>query len=630
MKEKNWKRLLVISLVLCLIGAMGASLIQNNFGTVEITDVVFRTSAGEYTGYLLVPENATAETPAPAIVTSHGYLNNREMQDINYVELARRGYVVFAQDAYNHGNSILLERGSGAVLVDEGENPQKSTMGMVDAVEYLYTLDFVDKTKIGVTGHSMGGGYSNATAAYYSGLERDALANGATPEEAKALNKVAACLIVGNYPLALAQSPDTSGNSGYLCDLGIVAGQFDEFYTGMSGYYGYELLTSDNTKNLVAVQTGISVEQAEEGKFYVNPNNGYMLAFYNPAEFHAQNHFSIATAGHVVDFFRHTLGGPETNLSGSFFDQLWWLKELFNLVGLIGFFGAIVPMAALMLELPYFASLKAEKPIVVPAFADKKAKNKYIRGNVISGLVCCILLLPLLLIGYVALLNPFLPQDTTGGIAFWSVGCGLAAWVSLRKGKGKLKNRKEELGIALAKEKRVPTIVLALAVVAAAFMLVFIADYVFMTDFRFWTLDIRVFDFSKIIVALKYLPLFMVFYVINGISVNRHFIEGWSEKKQLMAAIGFNILAPTLFLLVTYVPVIFTKMTIFGGLPGMLVAVGALIPILVIPFVPILGIAAYLSLKLQKLTGNIWLAGLVNSMLITMITVANTSFSFPY
>ena len=97
-----------------------------------------------------------------------------------------------------------------------------------------------------------------------------------------------------------------------------------------------------------------------------------------------------------------------------------------------------------------------------------------------------------------------------------------------------------------------------------------------------------------------------------------------------MMSVLFNILAPTMFLLLTYVPVIFTKMTIFGGLPAMLVAIGALIPILIIPIVPILGIAAYINIKLQKLTGNIWLAGFVNALLITMITVANTSFSFPY
>ena len=59
--KKNWGKLLAVALVLCLVGAFGASLIQSNFGSVEITDVVIRTSAGEYTGYLFVPENATAE-----------------------------------------------------------------------------------------------------------------------------------------------------------------------------------------------------------------------------------------------------------------------------------------------------------------------------------------------------------------------------------------------------------------------------------------------------------------------------------------------------------------------------------------------------------------------------------------
>ena len=619
--KKNWGKALAIALIMCLVGAFGASVIQSDFGKVEITDVVFRTSAGEYTGYLFVPENATPENPAPAIVTSHGYLNNREMQDLNYVELARRGYVVFAQDAYNHGNS--------GVLVDGwGSEAQHSTADMVDAVEYLYTLDFVDNTRIGVTGHSMGGGYSNATAAYYSGLEREALANGASAAEAKALNKVAACLIVGNYPLELSQSTDTSGNGGYLCDLGIVAGQFDEFYPGMSGYYGYELLTNPNTQNLVAVQTGVKLDgAAQEGKFYQNTENGYVLAFYNPAEFHALNHFSLATVGHVVEFFEETLGAPNPMPASN---QTWWIKEAFNLIGLIGFFAAIVPFAALMLELPYFASLKAEKTLVVPVLADKKAKGKYIRTNIIAGLIYAILIIPLLLIGYVGLLNPVLPQDTTGGIAFWSLGCGLIAWWMLRIGNGKLKGRGEEFGVKVPKGTRRKTFVLALAVVAATFMLVFIADYVFMTDFRIWTLDIRVFDFAKIIVALKYLPFFLVFYVVNSVSCNRNCFEDWSEKKQILVSIGFNIFAPALFLLITYVPVFFTKMTIFGGLPGMLVAVGALLPILLIPIVPILAIAGYLNIKLQKLTGNIWLGGFVNAMLVTMITVANTSFTFPY
>lgn len=200
----------------------------------------------------------------------------------------------------------------------------------------------------------------------------------------------------------------------------------------------------------------------------------------------------------------------------------------------------------------------------------------------------------------------------------------------VRIGNGKLKGRGEEFGIVVPKGTRRRTLVLALAIVAATFMLVFIADYVFMTDFRIWTLDIRVFDFAKIIVAIKYLPFFLVFYLLNSLCCSRNCFENWSERKQILVSVGFNILAPASFLLLTYVPVLFTKMTIFGGLPGMLIAIGALLPILIIPIVPILGIAAYLNIKLQKLTGNIWLAGFVNALLITMITVANTSFSFPY
>ena len=93
-KKLSLKVRLLIALAFCLVGALGASLIQNDFGKIKVKEISFQTDAGTYTGYLFIPENATKDTPAPAIVTSHGYLNNREMQDINYVELARRGFVV--------------------------------------------------------------------------------------------------------------------------------------------------------------------------------------------------------------------------------------------------------------------------------------------------------------------------------------------------------------------------------------------------------------------------------------------------------------------------------------------------------------------------------------------------------
>lgn len=191
------KKLIIVALLLCLISMLFSVLIQNNFGKVKIVDITLQTGNGTLTGYLLMPENASASQPAPAVVTSHGYLNNREMQDITYLELSRRGYVVLAMDAYKHGDSsVPVDENGVLVSISDG--------GMIDAVEYVYTLPFVDQSRIGVTGHSMGGGFADITLAYYSDLEKDALAQGKSALEAKSMNKVAAGLIVGNVPSGLA------------------------------------------------------------------------------------------------------------------------------------------------------------------------------------------------------------------------------------------------------------------------------------------------------------------------------------------------------------------------------------------------------------------------------------------
>lgn len=66
----------LIAIVLCIVSIVGAGLVQTDFGKVKMTDIVIETPAGNLTAYLLQPENAAPETPAPAVVCLHGYLNN--------------------------------------------------------------------------------------------------------------------------------------------------------------------------------------------------------------------------------------------------------------------------------------------------------------------------------------------------------------------------------------------------------------------------------------------------------------------------------------------------------------------------------------------------------------------------
>jgi len=105
MKTALYKRnsfWLVLALVFALVSAVGASLVQTAGGTVKVDDIKWETASGRsLQRFALHPVNATQRYPQPpAIVVSHGWWNNREMQTPNYVELARRGYVVMSIDMY--------------------------------------------------------------------------------------------------------------------------------------------------------------------------------------------------------------------------------------------------------------------------------------------------------------------------------------------------------------------------------------------------------------------------------------------------------------------------------------------------------------------------------------------------
>ena len=207
-KARSARFWLCIALVICLISCIGASLVQTDFGKVTIRDLRFETASGpQMSALLLVPDTAPPDNPAPAIVCSHGWYNNREMQDLNYVEYARRGFVVLSIDMYGHGNSDNLETGT---WWDESNNAN----GMYDAVQMVAGLPFVDKTRIGVTGHS-NGALASRTAVLLDNEADEQL--------------IAAALLVSNDAVYTDEDGAYFNMFGSR-DAGIVACQYDEFF----------------------------------------------------------------------------------------------------------------------------------------------------------------------------------------------------------------------------------------------------------------------------------------------------------------------------------------------------------------------------------------------------------------
>ncbi|MDX9808118.1 MAG: hypothetical protein RBS87_06150 [Acholeplasma sp.] len=92
-KPTKW---LVILLLVVLVSSFFSSTVQTSFFSVKVDKISFETERGTLSGYLYTPRGVDDNNPAPAVVLTHGYLNNAEMQMIGAIELSRRGFVVRA------------------------------------------------------------------------------------------------------------------------------------------------------------------------------------------------------------------------------------------------------------------------------------------------------------------------------------------------------------------------------------------------------------------------------------------------------------------------------------------------------------------------------------------------------
>ena len=150
-KLKVW---LCVAIAFLLIGSIGASLVRTSGNTVQLIDTYIPDVEGTFIhATIFKPKTATAENPAPVVVTCHGYSDSGEEQDFAAIELSRRGAVVVEMDAKSHGlSSTSSIDSSPASTFGEG-------CGFFTVIDFLMEshLDYIGKSQLGITGHSMGG-----------------------------------------------------------------------------------------------------------------------------------------------------------------------------------------------------------------------------------------------------------------------------------------------------------------------------------------------------------------------------------------------------------------------------------------------------------------------------------------
>lgn len=591
--KKQAKIWLCIGIALMLLCSIVVSSVQTNGGKVDMKELTIETDKGYYmSAYLMIPEGATAENPAPAVVTSHGYLNNKEMQDANYVELARRGFVVLAIDQPCHGDSQVM-----AV---------RNADGVYQGVLALSRMPFVDVSRIGITGHSMGGGSCNSAVA---------------EDNENGTNLISAVLL----NCADATYKDADGNFANIYgsrDVAILAAQYDEFfhkYTDESGVareapYFLQGINSQSFLNFGVDPTGLEARTAYTVYTETIDGEEAVRVIYNPDIIHPWSHFSAKATASVAEFFSMTLGAPNP-LPGN--DQVWQWKEAFNFVGLLGFVVFICAFSILMVYTPVFSSLRAAEPVQPAKLADGKGKLWFWLSLAAGALFSMLIYRWILKTGT----SMKVSQTEAMGLGLWSTLCGVFTILSMVVfyycyGKKRGLNL-EALGVKISGKKLGLTVLLAVIVVAVSYGCVFVADYFFYADFRIWTLAIKAFE----VPILKYLPyglLFVTFYVASSVAnncFNYNEIGGKSWINTIIVALMTALPA----LILPWIQYITYYSTGAMKWPGSAMHVLWLFPIVLI----LLG-SVVISRVIYKATKNPYLPGIINAIIVALLTITNT------
>lgn len=711
---KKPQHMLAFAVILCLVGSFLAGLFNTSFYSVNVKKITFNADHGTLTGLLYMPKGAGPNDPRPVIITTHGYLNSKEMQDAPAVEMSRRGYIVLALDMYDHGDSRWTQP------IEVGK--QFNTFwiySQFDAAKYIYAQNYVKKDDrgnayIAVSGHSMGG-FSTLVALYMD--EMNALKTG--------YRMIYTGISVGadySYTAAIATQDQYQAAFGSRT-VGMIAAHFDEFFfnkandektaaeRNITGTVTYKDFAARNSgKAFLGLKSTDGIGEA--GKFYtvdsgmvvvdgkeVRPSEQGKRVIYTPYETHPWNHFSVGTTANLIDFYTTAFAGVtspnQTNVNLSSRNQIWWLKETFNFVALIGFFMLFVPLITLLLKVPVLKRAKVEIPEAVsepgtasqkavywssivisalipayfyPALVDKNIKDMstlILLVNAVLIIAAVILItfwgiylkksaflndserseakvkaikvtISTVIVAVAAIILKVLLQDAvriiplgrtfnepvTNQIVYWAVVCGIiSAIITIcfyYLSKRSAGTTFDSYGISLNVPAILSSLLIAVIAVTAGYALLWITQAIFTTDYRIWTLAVRTFKIEHLITALRYIPFFFVFYFINTVAINANTrFYNLKGVKGYIVAIILNVGGLVLWLLNQYGSDFLKGV---GAYPS-----EALNGIVLIALVPCLAIAAVFSKKIFNRTGNVWLAAFLNTILFTMITVANTA-----
>ncbi|MAK16899.1 MAG: alpha/beta hydrolase [Gammaproteobacteria bacterium] len=600
-------------LIVLIISSFLASIIQTNFGKVDVTLERLDTENSQYIYYdLYKPKTATPENKAPFIAIIPGFQRSKEALSNIAIELSRRGYVVGLIDPYAQGlSSSSLSRRAATT---EG-------YGMFYLIDHIYESDeyeYINKELLGTTGHSMGGNAAIRGANYFGKRAK-------RRDEPSRLHSV----YVSGYVLTLTDNVlrDVKSNVGVSYAL------YDEgaFRNDLKGWEAADMTIAPESLRTVnsILRLENVVSKVELGNYYGDLQNNTLRVIFNEKLLHPFQPYNAEATANQLSYFDYVFSEP-TPLDN--YDQIWQWKELFTLINMIVGFLLIIPLTRRLLQIKFFSSIVKPVPLALPK-QSQQGKIVFWSVFVIGATIACITFIPMVDIAKVLFpeaanreLTWFFPQRMNNSVMLWAVLNGSVGFILFFLSYflfGKKHGVKTtSWGADISFSDLAKTFLLGILVFLIYYIILYSIYFLFHIDYRFWFMGVRVFQPEMLLVLAMYFPFFFIFFFSNSLRVNGAMrFEGQTENTSRLIAGFANSAGLFLIIIIQY--------TVFAATGTVYWTTNWLSVNLLFGIVPIMFILPYFNRIFFQMTGRIYLGPVITCLIFIMILTTNTVIYLP-
>lgn len=290
------------------------------------------------------PKGATPTNPYPVLFVLPGFTRTKASMSQYAIEVARRGAIVYVLDPGCQGASTYTgyETDENGEKVQNAYNEARSGLGYL--IQYIYNnveeYDYIDRDRIGVIGHSAGGGDACKLASDFAGNSYD--------------ESIIKALYISGY------IKTSAANLFYKlhCNTALSYAKYDEgAFRYQDENQAYEVIALRFINEVNSKNNGANGHYDDyiEDYEYGDLTAGTYRILHHELTNHCFEMYDKPSIANTINFFKQSLG-LKTKLADG--NQVWFIQELSNGLMLAFAFMLTISLCGLVvLYVPFMKSL---------------------------------------------------------------------------------------------------------------------------------------------------------------------------------------------------------------------------------------------------------------------------------